>query len=354
MGRAGLGLLTSSVQLGFIAGTLLYALLTIADRFSPSWVFFVSALAGAGLNVCITLDGMTTPGLLVCRFLTGFFLAGVYPVGMKIAADYYPKGLGKALGFLVGALVLGTALPHLLRSLSAAWPWKTVLYLTSMLALTGGGLLVGLVPDGATRRVGKKPVFRVAIRAFENRHFRQAALGYFGHMWELYAFWAFVPVMLGMYEKLHPQTLTHTSLWAFVVIGVGSLACVAGGYVSGRLGIRQTAAWALGLSGLCAVVSPLAFGAGPVVFLGFVMVWGMVVIADSPLFSALVAQNALPEIKGTALTVVTCIGFAITVISIQLLGRLVAWVDEPWVFLVLLPGPVLGLAGLYVGGKRKS
>ncbi len=343
--------LTSAVQLGFIAGTLTFAFLTLADRFSPSWVFFFSAIGGAMLNLGITVDGLSATEILTFRVLTGFCLAGIYPVGMKIAADHYPQGLGKALGFLVGALVLGTALPHLLRSLSASLPWKLVLYLTSLLAFLGGTLLVVLVPDGAVRRVGQKPDWRACTKVFASRAFRKAAFGYFGHMWELYAFWTFVPAMLSTYQKLHPHTYFNVFVWSFVVIGVGSMACVVGGYVSLYVGIKKTAVGALLLSGICCLVSPLLFQVEvPEVFIGFLLFWGMVVIADSPLFSALIAHNAAPESKATALTIVTCLGFSITIVSIQLLGGLMEWLNSPGVYMVLALGPVVGL---YVGGTKE-
>ncbi|WP_317041379.1 MFS transporter [Hymenobacter daecheongensis] len=180
--------LTSAVQLGFISGTLTFALLAVADRFSPSRVFCVSALLAALCNLGLTLSGLDTAGLLACRFLTGFFLAGIYPVGMKIASDYYQAGLGRSLGFLVGALVLGTAFPHLLRGLVGPLPWQTVVQGTSALAALGGLALVLLVPDGPYRRTGQHLRLTAFLAGFRQPQFRAAAFGYFGHMWELYTF----------------------------------------------------------------------------------------------------------------------------------------------------------------------
>ena len=345
---AALGGLTSAVQFGFICGTLVFAVLAVADRFSPARVFCLSALAAASFNLCGTLDANTFPTLLGGRFLTGFFLAGIYPVGMKIAADHFSAGLGRSLGFLVGALVLGTAFPHLVKSMGGALPWRFILYFTSGIAALGGLCMLWFVPDGPYRRAGARPEFTAFLRVFRNRPFRAAAFGYFGHMWELYAFWAFVPVWIGAYfsGRAAPVGL---SLLSFGVIAAGGAACVLGGYLSGRFGVRRVAALALAASGLCCLLSPLFFVADPLLFLPFLLVWGMTVVADSPLFSTLVAGSAEPEVKGTALTIVNCIGFAITIVSLQLLSGVGEWLAPRWLFVFLLPGPVFGLLGLFSG-----
>lgn len=187
-----LGHLSSAVQFGFIVGTLLFAILTIADRFAPSKVFLVCAIVGAAFNLAVIWEGNSLMSLLSFRFFTGFFLAGIYPVGMKIAADYYQKGLGKSLGFLVGALVLGTAFPHLLKDLTGFYPWHMVLLTTSTLAIFGGVLMVSLVPEGPFRKQSQQTDISAFFKVFEHFEFRSAAFGYFGHMWELYAFWAFL------------------------------------------------------------------------------------------------------------------------------------------------------------------
>ena len=291
--------------------------------------------------------------LLVLRFMTGFFLAGIYPIGMKIAADYFQKGLGKSLGFLVGALVVGTAFPHLLKGFSGALPWRFVLVFTSVLATFGGLMMLLFVPDGPFRKERQQPDFRVIFKVFKNRDFRSAAFGYFGHMWELYAFWTFVPVVLAAFADQHPTADLNISVLSFFIIGLGGLSCIIGGYISITKGTKKTAIWALFLSGLCCLISPLIFScSSSLIFIGFLIFWGMVVIADSPLFSTLVAQNAAPETKGTALTIVNCIGFAITIVSIQLLTRLQGTVDWEAMYVVLGVGPVFGLIALI--GKRKS
>ncbi|MCB9316103.1 MAG: MFS transporter [Lewinellaceae bacterium] len=350
-----LGHITAAVQFGFITGTLIFAVLTIADRFSPSKVFLVSAVAGAVFNLGAALGGQTLVSLLFFRFLTGFFLAGIYPVGMKIAADYYQKGLGKSLGFLVGALVLGTAFPHLLKGFSGDLPWRFVLILTSGLAVVGGLTIALFVPDGPHRKPGTKPDFGALFRVFSDGKFRSAAFGYFGHMWELYAFWAFVPVMLKSFNLFHTDARLNVPVLSFLIIGCGGLACVAGGYISERLGAKRTAGIALFASGLCCLISPLLFFSNSgLVFTVFLLFWGLVVIADSPLFSSLVAHNAPAESKGTALTIVNCIGFAITIVSIQLLNFLYELIDPRYIYLILAPGPALGLWAMFAGRRNQK
>lgn len=338
--------LTSAVQFGFITGTLVFSLFTISDRFSPSWVFFISALIAALCNLAVNLKNIPPPGLLCFRFLTGFFLAGIYPVGMKIASDYYQKGLGKSLGFLVGALVIGTAFPHLLKSMTAALPWKYVIFSTSALSVMGGLTMVLFVPDGPYRKSGQPLKLTSFLVGFKNRKFKSAALGYFGHMWELYTFWAFVPVMLTTYKN-HQHSTLNIALYSFLIIAAGGGACVLSGLLSQTFKPKKIATLALFLSGLCCLLSPLfLLQSSTLVFLAFLFFWGLVVIADSPLFSTLVAQYAPVESRGTSLTIVNCIGFAITIVSIQSIGALSTYIHERYIYLLLAVGPIFGLVAL--------
>ncbi|MEP1095440.1 MAG: MFS transporter [Cyclobacteriaceae bacterium] len=339
-----LGYLTSSVQFGFIAGTLFFAFYTIADRFNPSLVFFVSALFGALFNLLIVLEGVGFIHVLFLRFLTGFFLAGIYPVGMKIASDYFARGLGRALSFLVGALVLGTAFPHLVSDLKGSFSWEAVVYVTSALALLGGLLMLLFVKSGPFRKPGQKQKFGAIFQAFRNENFRAASFGYFGHMWELYAFWAFVPVMLFQYSD--NATSLNVPFWAFLIIGLGGVACFFGGLLSERFGERKIVLIALAGSGICCLASPLMFHASPTVFIAFLLLWGWLVIVDSPLLSTLIAHHADPEFRGTSLTIVNCLGFSITIVSIQLLVILMTIIPFEYLFLILAIGPVFGVRAL--------
>jgi MFS family permease len=354
LGNGALGNITSVVQFGFISGTLVFALLSIADRFSPSKVFFISSLLAAAANVCIAWIVTDATGLMVFRFLTGFFLAGIYPVGMKIASDWYEKGLGKALGWLVGALVLGTAFPYLLKSAAWQFSWQKVILFTSLFAAAGGVLVLLFIKDGPYRKQGQRFHPKNIGRIFTSKDFRAAAFGYFGHMWELYTFWAFVPVLLSLNNP--KLTSANNSSWAFIIIGVGFLSCIAGGYLSQKAGSAKVAFYSLLISGLCCLVSFLFLQMSPLVFLAFMIVWGIAVIADSPQFSALVAQTSPPEYKGTALTFVTCIGFAITIVSIQILDRIWIGLDlvpKDKTFILLAIGPIIGLIFLYKLARKK-
>lgn len=342
-----LGHLTSAVQFGFIIGTFVFALFNLADRIAPSKLFFASALIAAFMNAAMIWNGNNFFSLLIFRFFTGFFLAGIYPVGMKIAADYFQQGLGKSLGLLVGALVLGTAFPHALAALGAAFAWEKVLLSTSFLATLGGLLMLVLVPDGPYRKAAQKLKLSAFFDVFRNKAFRGAAFGYFGHMWELYTFWAFVPVMLLGYAEIHAITHLNSSLLAFFIIALGSISCVGAGFLSTTFGEKRIASIALGLSGLSCFLSPLFFLYAPLAFfIGFLCFWGVVVIADSPMFSSLVAQNAPKALKGTALTTVNGIGFGITIVSIQLLGYLSDIAPDFALYTTLGFGPVLGLVAL--------
>ena len=352
LSEGALGYLTSAIQFGFISGTLIFAALTIADRFSPSKVFFISALLAAVFNLGLIWNSNSMVSLLVFRFVTGFFLAGIYPIGMKIAADYFEQGLGKSLGFLVGALVLGTAFPHFLKGSSGDFSWEIIVYITSGLALFGGLLMLILVPNGPYRKAGSTLNLSAFLSVFKNKDFKSAAFGYFGHMWELYAFWAFVPVMLQTYASLHSDIRINIPLYSFLIISSGSLACILSGYLSQKFGVKRMALFALSLSGLCCLLSPFVFMTDSIeLFMVFLLFWGMVVIADSPMFSTLVAQNTSGQLKGTALTIVNCIGFGITIISIQVLSFLSSNSNSFYIYTVLAIGPLFGIIYLL---KKKA
>ncbi len=340
--------ITSAIQFGFITGTLTFAVLTISDRFSPSLVFLVSAILAGIFNIVISFEGINILSILIFRFLTGFFLAGIYPIGMKIASDYYQKGLGKSLGFLVGALVLGTAFPYLLKNYTTNFPYQYVIYGTSILSFLGGTIMYVFVPDGPYRKVGQQLQFNTFFTVFKNKKFQAAAFGYFGHMWELYAFWAFVPVMLKFYKNQFPDIDLNISLFSFLIIASGSVACVLSGQFSERFKPKNIATFALSASCICCLLSPLFLSQSSVNFLLiFLFFWGMVVVADSPLFSTLVAQNAPEASRGTSLTIVNCIGFAITIISIQFINVISNHVQAEYLYAFLAIGPVVGLVALF-------
>lgn len=338
-----IGHMTSGVQFGFIIGTLTFAIFTIVDRFSPSTVFFICALCGALANVGLTWDDGNFSTMLLSRFMTGFFLAGIYPVGMKIATDYFKHTLGKSLGFLVGALVLGTALPHLFQGLLSSISWKVVLYATSFLSVFGGFLIYLFVPNGPFRSPSQKLNLSACYTVFKNKNYRAAAFGYFGHMWELYAFWTFVPLIIFRYNSDHDGSLS-ISIYSFLIIGIGSLGCVLSGAFAQKYGAKKIAILALALSGMCCILSPLLFYvSSPLLLICIMLLWGFFVVADSPLFSTLVANSVKPNVRGTALIIVTCIGFSVTIVSIELLSYLTKDISIYYMLVVLAIGPMFGV-----------
>ncbi len=341
----------SAVQLGFIIGTLVFAIFTITDRFSPSYVFFICAMLGSFCNLSIVLFDVTTISLLFLRFSTGFFLAGIYPVGMKIAADYYKEGLGKALGYLVGALVLGTAFPHLLKVISFSGNYTLVIYCTSLLALIGGLLILLGVPNGPYRTRTTSLQLNAVFTLFQNIKFRKASFGYFGHMWELYTFWGFLPLLLKLYATKQNLVL-NISLWSFYCIAIGSISCIIGGYLAIRYHSKKVALYSLIISGICCLISPLLFHTPFPLFISILLVWGMAVISDSPQFSTLVAQAAPPSLKGTGLTIVNSIGFSLTIISIQILQYLSTIISDNFIFLFLALGPLFGIYHFLYSRKK--
>lgn len=336
--------LVSAVQFGFISGTFVFALSGLVDRFVATRIFFVCSILAALCNISVVILPTTEIILLISRFLTGFFLAGIYPVGMKIASDHYQKGLGKSLGLLVGALVMGTAFPHFLKGFNTNYSWEFVLWATSGLSVLGGLMMLIFVPQGQFATVSKKIDFKAISKGFKIPNFRSPAFGYFGHMWELYTFWAFLPALILSYKNQHHQTDINVSQWSFVIIASGSVACVIGGYLSEYFGTKTVAISALSLSCICCLISPilLTYANAPVLFC-FLLFWGMVVIVDSPLFSTLVAQNAPIASKGTLLTITNGIGFSLTIVSIQFLGLLSKGVNTNYLYTFLAIGPLLGI-----------
>ena len=337
------GWLTSAVQLGFLAGTLVYAMRGWPDRYPAHRVFLVSCLLGALANAAVLLGPESFAWFLAARVLTGFCLAGIYPVGMKLAASWYREGLGWAIGLLVGALVLGTALPHLLRTL--ALPWRPVILSTSGLAVLGGLLVGRLVPEGPYVRRGARFEVREALAIFGRPDFRRAALGYFGHMWELYAFWAFMPLAVA-HVLQSDAGAPAVAWWSFAIIAAGLLGCAIGGRIAMRTGSAAVATVQLAASGLACLGSPWLVQAPPAVALPLLVLWGVVVVGDSPQFSALAARSAPSTLVGTGLTLMTAVGFGLTIGSISLLGTLAERGELRWLFVWLLPGPVLGVLAM--------
>lgn len=337
------GTLTSALQFGFIVGTLVFALLAIADRFSARAVFLVCALAGAACTVGAWATISHYGALLAWRFATGFFLAGIYPVGMKIAAQWYPRGLGPALGLLIGALVLGSASAHALRALGgAALPWPALMLGVAALAAAGGVLLFATLPEPphAVARVTTLQWKALAAIGTDAR-VRSSVLGYFGHMWEQYTLWVLMPLILA--TRLDGTALSWA---AFAVLGAGAIGCVAGGALVPQLGSARVAGTQLAVSGLCCLLAPWLIAAPDALFYTWLLAWGITVSGDSPQFSALTARNAPPQAVGSVLTLTNSIGFAISIASILLFVELTKVLPLGWLLTGLAIGPALGLWAL--------
>ncbi|MEM5312551.1 MFS transporter [Paraburkholderia sp. JHI869] len=347
---ADIGWLTNAVQLGFILGTLLISMSGVADKIQASKIFVLSAIAGAVFNVCFAWLATGIVSGAAFRFCVGVCLAGIYPMGMKLIVSWAPNRTGQALAQLVAMLTLGTALPHALKLLGSGFQWQLIITASSVLAIFGA-CLIGCLGDGPhTRRISTadsqapdEPT--TALGIFRIRPFRAASIGYFGHMWELYTFWTAVPLLISRTHIAEHFPALGVAGLSFVVIGVGAVGSLIGGYLSRVIGSAKVALGALTISGLSALVFSVAWrGLPPCAVGALLLVWGAAVVADSPQFSALAAKACPASNVGSALAIMNSIGFAVTVVSIALTTALLSYagLDATW---ALVPGPLIGLLG---------
>ena len=335
-----------SVQLGFICGALLSALLNLADRTSLPKLFAVCAVSGACLNAAIPLFDPGPTGALALRFLTGMSLAGVYPPAMKLVATWAKRDLGLGIGVLVGALTVGSATPHLLNALpifgaGGMPPWRDVLWTASALALLAAAMVGIFVRPGPHLSQAAPFDWRFVRRTFTDKPVRLANFGYLGHMWELYAMWTWAPVCLMASYEAAGRDLRDARLAGFATIAIGALGCVLAGLLADRFGRTRVAAASLAVSGACALTAGFCF-ASPGLLTLVCLVWGFAVVADSAQFSAAVSELSDPRYVGTALTMQTCLGFGLTLLTIRLVRALLDDLGWEWVFCLLAIGPIFG------------
>jgi MFS family permease len=340
---AGRAWLTMSVQAGFVVGSVASALLNLADRLPARRMFAITALLAALCTGLIPLAVNSLAPALVLRFLTGLFLTGVYPVGMKIMATWTKADRGLGIGLLVGALTLGTAFPHLLNALSGIDNWQQVLYLGAGLAGIGGLIAALFIREGPYKTPTPRFNWRYAAEIFRTRDLRLAILGYLGHMWELFAMWAWVAVFLIASFNLSGISPTWASLTAFVAISAGGLGSLLAGKLADRLGRTTITIASLAISGVCSLLVGFLFGGSPLLLAALCLVWGFAVVADSAQFSAAISELCQKGYIGTALTVQTSLGFLLTMVTIRLIPTLESSFGWTWAFSFLALGPVIGI-----------
>ena len=338
--------MTSAVQLGFVAGTLVSAVLGLADRFEPRRFFSVSALAAALANAALLNTGYTGWDAILLRFLTGFMLAGVYPVGLKLAAGWASSNLGLLMGVLVGALTLGSAMPNLFNWSGIISPEAAIAAATFCGLLAACGILFANV--GPNTKPPNVFSFPVAWALLANARVRLVNVGYLGHMWELYAMWAWIGAfILWVLQNdgwQHPDR--WASLFAFIIIGSGVIGAIVGGILADLLGRAPVIVASLVVSGACATAIGPASVFGPTVVMVIAIIWGISVIADSAQFSAALTEVVDRQYIGTMLTLQTCAGFLLTFVSIQFISLAIERIGWKYSFMFLAIGPVFGVLAM--------
>lgn len=335
--------LTMSVQIGFVVGALGSAVFNLADRFPARWFFAASAILA---GMATALIGLVAHGLgvaLILRFLTGLFLAGVYPVGMKIMATWTKQDRGLAIGLLVGALTLGSAAPHLLKLFGGVSDWQLVLYLAAGSAFVGGLIGALFVAEGPYKTQSPPFDWRQIGRILRQREVLLANLGYLGHMWELYAMWSWISLFLLASFTEVGVSATSATVVTFSVIAIGAVGSLLAGKWADQFGRTTLTSASLIISGTCAVLIGFLFGGNPILLTGVALIWGLAIVADSAQFSAAVSELADKEYIGTALTLQTSLGFLLTLFTIRMIPPLQAWLGWRFAFAFLAIGPVVGL-----------
>jgi MFS family permease len=339
--------LTMSVQAGFVIGALISSLLNLADVLPAARLIAVSSFLAAFSTVLIPLFAKGLPSALILRVLTGIFLAGVYPVGMKIITTWTQKDRGLGIGLLVGALAIGSASPHLLNAFGGIRDWKQVMLWASGLAAIGGLISFFFIHEGPYKKPSPKFNWKYTGEVLRQRELLLANAGYLGHMWELYAMWAWIAVFLAASFQVTGLSGVLGSAVAFAVISMGGLGSLLAGQWADRVGRTTVTILSLFVSGACCIIAGLLFGRNPVLLSCVCLIWGFAIVADSAQFSAAISELCRAEYTGTALTLQTSLGFLLTMVTIRLTPVLERTVGWNWAFAFLAIGPAVGIWAMY-------
>jgi len=343
LSASGQAWLTMAVQLGFVVGAFGSALLNLADRIEGPRLFFISSFAAAIATALLPIISRGLDSAILLRFLAGVSLAGVYPVGMKIMASWTRENRGWGIGLLVGALTIGSASPHLIGAIGGISDWKSVFYTAAGLAALSGLIAYLFLKEGPYRADSPKFDWKYAGRMWKEPAIVLANLGYFGHMWELYAMWTWAPVFIIASFKISGIQERWASLAGFAVIASGGAGCLVAGKLADRYGRTPVTIASLAVSGICSLMIGLLFGGNPIWLAMVCLVWGFSVVADSAQFSAGVSELCPSDRTGTALTLQTSLGFLLTVVTIRLIPSAERWLGWRWAFMLLAIGPVVGI-----------
>jgi MFS family permease len=350
--NAGRAWLTISVQIGFVVGSLISALLNLSDRIPTHRLFTISALLAALSTALIAGFVDSLAPALVLRFFTGFFMVGVYPVAMKIITTWTKRDRGLGIGLLTGAIAVGSASPNLFFAVGGLHDWRLVLFLATTFAVIGAFIVALFVRDGPYHIPPARFNWKYAAEIFGQRDLRLANLGYLSHMWELFAVWAWVATFLMASFQISGIDPAWASVTAFAVIAAGGAGSLLAGVLADQIGRTTTTIVSLAVSGTCALMVGLLFGSNPVLLIIVCLIWGFAVVADSAQFSAAISELCQREFTGTALTIQTSLGFLLTVVTVRLIPTLEGWVGWNWAFAFLALGPAIGIWAMYT--LRKS